>query len=162
MKRQPTFEEVSARLSYEPDTGVLRWKINNGRARAGAVAGTFTHGYTRINVSGSLQYAHRIAWLLSYGSWPEHEIDHVNMNRNDNRITNLRSATKAQNTMNRKAKGKLGLKGVRVQRNGLYSAIIWVSGKWKYLGGNCKTPEEANSLFVSAAQKLHGEFWRAG
>jgi hypothetical protein len=155
----PSFSEVEKVLRYDSTSGKFFWKVQRGRCRAGEEAGTPSHGYSKIKVLNTLHYAHRLAWLLHYGEWPRFEIDHINMDRGDNRISNLREATHSQNQMNRKARGgAVGLKGVRV-KDGKYFSVINVNGRPTYLGQR-PTPELCHEAYVEAAKKLHGEFWR--
>jgi hypothetical protein len=84
------------------DNGKLFNRIDRWRARAGQEAGTFCEdGYRYIRVDRKQYLAHRIIWKLLYGEDPE-EIDHINGNRSDNRITNLRSVSRLENMRNRK------------------------------------------------------------
>src|SRR5262245_16202028 len=99
--RLPTAAEVREALDYDPATGEFVWKIRASRNvwpgdRSGSVD---AKGYRRIEIGGSCFLAHRIAWLLAYGDWPTGELDHINGDPADNRITNLR--TRAQNQANR-------------------------------------------------------------
>jgi HNH endonuclease len=89
-------------LDYDPKTGEFRWKVNtSSTGRAGAIAGCLDNrGYRYIRIDGRLLLAHRIAWAMCYGRWPK-EIDHKNRDKSDNRIANLRSATRSQNNANR-------------------------------------------------------------
>lgn len=98
-----TYEEVLAALVYNPETGVLTRRVPIGRAKKGAVVGCLdkTTGYLRASVRGELFYCHRLAWLYYYGYLPENVIDHINGNRTDNSIHNLREVSIACNSRNR-------------------------------------------------------------
>lgn len=99
-----TQSTLKALLHYDPDTGVFTWLQNvNSRARAGERAGTVSAGRTAISVCGERHFAHRLAWLYIHGTWPAAEIDHVNRDQNDNRLCNLREATRSQNQFNCRA-----------------------------------------------------------
>lgn len=88
-------ERAIARLEYDPETGIFIWK--NGR-RASGVAGCFhRHGYIQIWIDGTAYLAHRLAFLIVFGRWPEHGIDHVNGDPSDNRMLNLCEATHSEN-----------------------------------------------------------------
>ena len=96
-----TFDEVDQLLRYEPDTGVLYWKVNRrGGVKADTIAGTTNQGYIIICVNTIKYQAHRLAWLLQTGEWPMNCIDHINRIRDDNRWCNLREATRSQNSHN--------------------------------------------------------------
>jgi len=105
---------------------------------------------------------HRLVWLYVHGRWPKDQIDHINGNRSDNRLCNLREATCSQNLMNARAHSHntSGLKGACKHEPGYWSSVIRVNGKNKYLG-RFKSPEEAHAVYASAAKKYFGEFARA-
>lgn len=170
-----TAEYVRSRLDYDPDTGVLRWKTREdlpaGRTRnvwngryAGKVAGCVnTHGHVVIAIDSRLYYAHRLAWLIVYGEWPDDQLDHANMEHADNRLANLREATHGQNQRNRRAlRGSAtGLKGVSEdKRSGRFTARISHDDRVRHLG-TFDTPEAAHDAYRAAAEKLHGEYSRA-
>ena len=162
-----TFEYVNEWLSYDPQAGVLRWKKNAGsygRIKTGTTAGTLDpSGYVKINLDHTPRYAHRLAWLLHYGEFPTHQIDHINMDRADNRINNLRKATNAQNSRNRGAQSNnksTGVKGVRfIEKYGLYVVSITVDGI-AHNRGCFRNIKDAAAEYERAAQELHREFHR--
>ena len=106
--------------------------------------------------------AHRLIWLMYHGQWPPQEIDHINGDRADNRIVNLRLATASQNRANSKVykTNRCGFKGVARTPYGRWVARIHFE-KTKYLG-TFDTPEEAHAAYVRAAQAAHGIFARSG
>ena len=126
--RTLSIDVVREALAYNSDTGEMLWKARptshfravrdctawNGRY-ANTVAGNVTvRGYRTIILFNALHYAHRIAWALHYGSWPKNQIDHINHNRGDNRICNLRDVTglenmKNQSLVNRNTSGVTGV-----------------------------------------------------
>ena len=83
------------RYNYDPETGEFSKK--SGKPGCGRPA---TNGYLQIEVAGKRYMAHRLAWLWVYGVWPENQLDHMNQDRLDNRISNLREATNKQNGEN--------------------------------------------------------------
>lgn len=108
--------ELRELLDYDPASGVFRWRhTTRGYVQKGRVAGCYTKNwYVNICVRGRNYGAHRLAWLYVHGEWPPKFIDHVNGDLSDNRIANLRPATRAQNGANRKleSNSSSGLKGV--------------------------------------------------
>ncbi len=98
----PPIEQIREQLTYDPHTGDITWLLTWGRCTGGSIAGWITAtGYRRIKVCKSIHQAHRIAWALHYGTdpWPM-EIDHINRNKLDNRICNLRAVTHHGNVIN--------------------------------------------------------------
>jgi hypothetical protein len=105
-----TFAEADAALRYEPETGRIFWKVARQRIRVGQEAGCFNHdGYAKIQVNGVVYQSHRLAWLLHHGRWPNGFLDHINRNKSDNRIANLREVDRSLNMHNT---AKIGTKGL--------------------------------------------------
>ena len=101
---------------FEFSDGNLIWKKKIApRAKVGCVAGHLRKdGYVQIKVLHKLYPAHRLIWFLVHGEWPKNEVDHIDGNKSNNRIENLRDVTKSQNQQNRlKTKqNSSGYKGV--------------------------------------------------
>ncbi len=157
-----TAERLREMLDYCPETGVFRWRVSNSRrAVAGAMAGAVSEksatAYLRIAIEGRRYYAHHLAWLHVHGVWPKHRLDHINTDRMDNRIANLREATAAENPQNQRrahSHNKAGLLGVSETPSGRYAASIKAGGKRRYLG-RYATPEEAHAAYLKAKQEMH-------
>jgi len=154
-----TQDYLKSVLSYDPETGIFIWLVDKSiRSRSGSIAGSIRkNGYRAISVSSNRCLSHRLAWLYTYGYWPN-QIDHINGNRSDNRISNLRECTASQNSMNRGVQSNniVGLKGVSRHMNKFKSRIC-LNGNVKYLG-IYDTPEEAHEAYKKAADIYHGEF----
>jgi hypothetical protein len=165
-----SLDELREYFAYEADTGVIRWrrdfrvKGSHGTKR-GKVAGILKPGggYWMIMFRHNNLRAHRLAWFLHYGQEPPIEIDHKDGDRTNNRIANLRAATKRTNMHNtkRRSDNKSGFKGVTFERGRRkWRANIRVMGRSIVLG-RFASPEEAHDAYVAAAYKYHGEFARA-
>jgi hypothetical protein len=104
MSRMTTFEDVSKVFSYNPQTGIVRWAsdVSPLRLAGQPVSSKTTGGYITVIVGGYGYKAHRIAWMLTHGEWPKYEIDHINGERADNRLANLRDVTHQVNQMNQR------------------------------------------------------------
>lgn len=148
-----TQERLKELLRYNPDTGVFT------RIKTGKEAGCLDGGYIVLNAGGKLHYAHRLAFLWMTGSLPPEYVDHINGVRSDNRWSNLRPATHAENCRNSRA--RKGLKGVFPRSNGTYRARVTFNGK-KYNIGTYKTPELAHAAYCEKASELHGAFANTG
>jgi hypothetical protein len=161
-------------FSYDPETGDLTWKerprehFQNSRgwkisnaAYGGKIAGTKCNRKHRsVGINGRLYRLHRVALAMVYGEWPNDQIDHINLDRTDNRITNLRLATNGENSCNRGAQSnnKCGYKGVSYQKAaGKYEAKV----SRVYLG-LFPTAELAYAACCEARESLHGEFVNHG
>ena len=155
-----TAERVRELFDYDPDTGLFTRRIAigyRGRFRKGDIPGTDNkNGYIRIIVDYKKYYAHRLAWLHVFGYLPD-EIEHIDNNKSNNRIVNLRSATHAQNSSNApKRRRNAGLKGAYPYK-GRWKSSIASAGKQIHLGV-FDTAEEAHDAYVAAAKKYHGDF----
>jgi hypothetical protein len=114
MKSLPPASRLNELLAYDEVTGIITWKVTRGRsAKAGQEAGSVNKksGYRLIMIDGQNYTAARIAWALCYGADPyPAEVDHENRRRTDNRIDNLRLATRAEQLDNRGNKGERPIK----------------------------------------------------
>lgn len=161
----PDMGELKRQLNYDPNTGYFSWKINKkGPAKEGSIAGArHRSGYLSIRLNGIDYLAHRLAWFYFYGEIGDlDQVDHINLNRSDNRIENLRKATHGQNSINTRAKShnKSGLKGAHFdKRNNLFRARIVIDGKQIWLG-YFATAEEAHAEYCRMAAVAHGSFHR--
>lgn len=155
-----TAERVRDTLNYDPETGALSWKIRMGsRAMPGKpITCLDSHGYIVLRLDRRLYRAHRIAWLHATGAHPEHDIDHINGQRSDNRLSNLRDVPRSINLQNSNAtvtKARAGLCGaVFDRRSGKYLPSIVANGK-RVLLGTHKTPESAHLAYMAAKAALH-------
>ena len=182
-KTDITQDFLKSILDYNPDTGIFTWKsrlpemfkndkhdsLHNCRkwnARyAGINAGSLNdRGYLEIGIGISKRRyrAHILAWVYIYGEWPSDGIDHIDGDKTNNSINNLRMANQSQNAANSKTPktNKSGYKGVYYDAWGdRYRAKIVLKGKRIYLG-SFDLPEEAYQAYCRAAQKIFGEFAR--
>jgi hypothetical protein len=157
-----TADRLREVLVYDPETGEFRWRIDRNNVVAGTLAGSTTSaGYISIRVDGIPHQAHRLAWLYVHGEWPQRLIDHRNGVTSDNRIANLRPATRTQNGQNIQgprvdnASGFLGVSwSARCKR---WRAAIRVDGDKRHLG-YFDTPEEASAAYLTAKAEHH-PYW---
>lgn len=170
-------DEIRKMISCDPESGVLLWversaedmpcvkarKCWNSRfAGRPAINAPHNQGY----LAGSINYrkflAHRVAWAMYHGEWPEEQIDHVNGVKTDNRICNLRKASHSENMRNMKPHSDAlsSLKGVCFDK----SRGLWMSrirhGRMEHYLGRFTTEQEAHAAYCQAAKKYHGEFAR--
>lgn len=155
-----TWKVLNDLLSYNPDTGVIIYKVSKaGHVQKGREAGSkHNKGYRHVRIFDRLYLSHRIAWAMFYNERPPEFIDHINGARSDNRIANLRSATDAQNAQNRKtpANNTSGEKGVNW--NGKYWVARVRRGKQCLYGGYHTNKEAAISAVRKLRFALHGEY----
>ena len=155
-----TVSRVRELLHYQPETGVFTWLfITSNRVKVGDVAGGFdAEGYRRISIDGHNYKAHRLAWLYVHGKWPVDQIDHIDCQKNNNRLCNLREATGSGNQQNQRAPGRGNTSGflgvswsVRAKK---WKAQITVNGKKIYLG-YFPAAELAHAAYLQAKEELH-------
>lgn len=162
-----TLERLKQVYLYKPDTGeFIRLQEANshgGRAKVGDVAGSKSgERYIRIGVDGRVYRAHRLAWFYMTGRWPEHGVDHEDLDPSNNRWSNLRAATQSQNAANtkRQKNNTSGFKGVSRTPSGTWYAAVNVK-KRKICLGTFATPEEAFAAYRQAAEEHFGKFHRS-
>jgi hypothetical protein len=160
-----THERLLAELDYNPDTGVFVWKSRGGKGRRpDGVAGTrhsagYTHICLRRNGVGGFHFAHRLAWFYVHGCWPKGVIDHINGDRTDNRIANLRDVPVGVNAQNRRApqtNSRSGVLGVCWKAcRSRWLAQIKTNGQRTKVLGTFRTKEEAEAAYLAAKRELH-------
>jgi hypothetical protein len=160
IKSLPPIEELKKLLYYEPDTGLFRWKFSRRGAQANSVAGSLhSRGYIHVKINQEVFKAHRLAWALHYNQDPGGmQIDHIDENKSNNKIINLRLAGHRENGANfgPQKNNKLGVKGIHCEK-GKFKTRIKRNGKEYHLG-TYDTIEEASDVYRATAQELHGEF----
>lgn len=136
-----TAVEAKELFQYDPITAKLYWATDRGPAKKGAEAGSLhSEGYRVVCVNRKRYYAHRIIWLISTGAFPAEglDIDHINGDRLDNRLCNLRTVTRSENNQNMK-RGRTGKTSSQIgvcwmKRDQKWSASIKANGRRLSLG----------------------------
>ena len=159
----PTQAELRELFTYCALSGALRWRTGRGGQVAGALAGSGGEGgYRNVYVNGRHLRAHRVIWCWYHGNWPDETIDHVNGAKWDNRIFNLREASRLEQVYNRPVlkSNKSGFVGVHwVPERKKFRSRIRINGVKTHLGYfDC--PEEAARVRDEKAKEVQGEFYR--
>jgi hypothetical protein len=161
----PSLDELNDLLDYDPETGIFTWKKTlSSSAVAGSIAGYIHNieGYANIKINRKSYRAHRLAYKMYYGLDPVDQVDHIDCDKANNRIANLRDATQTQNMGNTRLykTNTSGFKGVCWScKRKKWVAGITINYK-KILLGFYKTKEEAALAYEKAAKEYHGEFAR--
>jgi hypothetical protein len=149
-----TAERLRSLMEYSPESGVFTWLKGK---RAGHEA-TSRHGcgYLTARVDGRAYLLHRLAWLYVHGRWPNDQIDHINGDRSDNRLSNLRECTNAENCQNVRAHcdGSGFIGAAFDKRRGRWQAGIGINGRRRFLG-YFDTPEQASAAYQEAKKNIH-------
>lgn len=154
-----TASVVRDKLLYDPATGAFTWKWSSRKPGVvGQEAGWFDRsGHRVIEIEGNRYKASRLAWLYIHGEWPAEEIDHINRDPSDNRLCNLREATRVQNNVNRTRTRVRNLpRGVERNKK-KFMARLRVGGITRHLG-TFSTPEEAHEKYMDAARVVYGSY----
>jgi hypothetical protein len=158
-KTDLTAQRLRELLHYDPETGVFTWKVANGtRAKVGAIAGSLSKGYILVRVDALNRRAHRLAWFYVNGEWPTDEIDHINGDKSDNRICNLRCVSRSVNLQNQRQPRSDNARG-------LYLGVGWDKARQKWRAqikdgkntflGRFNSQEEASEAYLAAKRRLH-------
>lgn len=149
-----TQERLRAFVHYCPETGKFT-RIKGRRGVGQEIRSVATNGYLMGRVDTTRYLLHRLAWLYVHGCWPG-ELDHINRDKADNRISNLREATRSQNNANSPTRAVSGFRGVVKVKWG-FRASATVKGKFVYLGLH-ETAEQAHAAYLTYARGIYGKF----
>lgn len=150
-------------LDYDADTGDFRWRVTrSNRVKAGAIAGTVKRdGYVQICIDSRPIAGHRLAWLYVFGEWPIEELDHLNGNRSDNRLANLRDVARGVNAQNRQGAmsnsscGVLGVSWRACYKHWRVSVVIY--GVQREIG-TFKSLDDARNASINARREHYKGF----
>jgi hypothetical protein len=148
--RSIDLNELRSQFDYDPDIGFFRRKSQPSTI----ITLQYPNGYIRVCFNKISCSAHRLAWFYYYGEWPSGQIDHINGNKTDNRIANLRDVSSRQNGQNKKIHRSGRLPGA-IYRKWLdaWQARIWINGISVHLGV-FKTEQEAHNAYLAAQKKI--------
>lgn len=158
-----TQEELKEVLHLNQD-GTLVWRVSRGgKTKAGDIAGcNETKGYWCIRYKRIAYKAHRLVWLYVYGKFPNGQIDHIDGNKSNNRVENLRECSQSENQRNvlLRQDNTSGFKCVsKDKKTGKWKVRAQIEGKRKFLG-YFNTPEEASDAYQEFTKLHHKEFYR--
>jgi hypothetical protein len=140
-----SYTEAVNLFRLDPITGNLYRRY---RGAESLIQATTPNGYIVCMVRRKQYQAHRIAWLLTHGKWPDHHIDHINGIKTDNRPFNLRDVPQAINNQNtRKARGYSEIKGRYVVTVGLDKTQNYI--------GSYETSAQARAAYIAAKRAMH-------
>lgn len=150
-------------FNYDSSTGKITWRVaHNNRCPIGSEAGWWSKGYRVLTVDRERIPAHQAVWMIVYGQWPLSDLDHIDTDKANNRISNLREATMSQNlaNANRRSDNQSGFKSVHWHNTrNKWTAQINIGGKRRHLG-LFATAAEAHAAYVAKANEVYGEFAR--
>ena len=132
-----TQSKIKNLLDYDPMTGIFTRLTSGFGSKSNVEPGWINdQGYKLVTIENKTYRAHRLAWLYMYGVWPSGQIDHIDHNRSNNSISNLRDVTHQDNHKNKplQKNNKSGTHGVSLLKNGKWRSRIKINGKEKHLG----------------------------
>lgn len=154
-----TQEYLRSLFDYDPETGlVTRKTCTANRQTVGEVVGSkYKRGYLVATINYTKYPLHRLIWLWVHGEWPAADVDHINRDRADNRLLNLRSVTRSENSHNAgmSRANRSGFTGVSWDKSKTrWLASIRANGKQHYLG-RFDTPQAASAAYLAAKAVYH-------
>ena len=158
----PPQDQIKKQFWYDSTTGIFRARFESTRCKAWRIVGNKeTKGYLQINVAGKLYMAHRLAWMYETGQDPielHMQIDHIDNNKTNNAISNLRLVTNKQNSENTglNVRNKTGIKGVYMEKDRFVAEICHHYKRIKI--GRFKTLDDAKNAVQEARQNLFTHF----
>lgn len=153
-----THERLLEVVHYDKNTGKFTRKISHhGNPIAKSTGSKYESGYIYIGIDNQRFRAHRLAWFYVHGYMPTEEIDHINGIKDDNRLCNLREASRKQNAQNRglqknNASGQRGVQWLASRKK--WRAIIYKDGRPIHLG-MFSSFEEAKSAYQTKSQEIY-------
>jgi hypothetical protein len=144
-------------FTYDPESGEVRWKHRASKRDPDVPLKSIgSAGYYKVMFRGRALQLHRLAWAFIHDKWPDCVLDHINGNRTDNRIANLREATWRQNAQNMKSRiGASGIRGVSWDPiKCKWRARLTNGGKYIFLG-NFDDVLEAEQAYLAGKRKYH-------
>lgn len=144
-------------FDYNEDTGLLQWKVpTSNRVNVGDyVTSTHSARYIQVGVDGARRLAHHVIWVFVYGEMPKGDVDHINRNRADNRLSNLRCIDRSENLLNAEHKSQFGHPGVISTPSGRFSVGIHIKRVRTYVG-TYSTIDEAAAAYATRHVQLYG------
>lgn len=153
-----TADRLRELVHYCPETGIFTHLQSRGRVKARAIAGCNSNGYTVIRLDKILYPAHRLAWLYVHDRIPNGDVDHIDGNKSNNQISNLRDVDRSTNLQNQKCASSRnkssGLLGVNKRENGTFRSYIQIDGKYVSLG-TFKYAQDAHEAYLTAKRIHH-------
>ena len=155
-------DKLREALAYDPGTGIFSWKVHRRpQSPPGTKAGWHSGKKAqRIELEGQNYLVHRLAWFYIHGAWPN-QIDHINGDRSDNRIVNLRPADNSQNQANMAAKSNnsTGYRGISIRGAGYVVQLYKTeNGKKHKITKQFKALEDAKLFAFEQSKHLHKEY----
>lgn len=154
------YYDQNERISYNAASGVFMWVVSERGVSLGKVAGSInSNGYLIIRLDRKPHRAHRLAWFLVHGEWPQGEIDHIDGDRLNNRLNNLRVVDRAGNSQNRwkaqRNNKSSGLAGVTWNKQHKKWQSNLMANKVRHHVGYFSDPNEAHAAYMAAKARLH-------
>ena len=158
-----TQSELKELVHYNDQTGIFTWKKSRKGCAIGSVAGSLhLNGYIYININYKKYLAHRLAWVYQYKEFPANEIDHIDGNKSNNKIENLRNATRSENLRNTtlNVRNKSGHKNISLHKpTGLWRAVLTMN-KHIVINKYFKNIDDAVNFIKEKREEYHGNFYR--